>query len=120
MEAAVRELPLYGSVAPSSRVRVPASARPILLVVSDTEEEFDWGKPHDREATSVTAMAAIGRAQAVFDEYGVRPCYVIDYPVVSQAEGYEPLVAIHRDGRCEIGAHLHPWVSPPHDEEVCG
>ncbi|MHC4956337.1 MAG: polysaccharide deacetylase family protein, partial [Planctomycetota bacterium] len=38
----------------------------------------------------------------------------------SQAEGYEPLVAIHRDGRCEIGAHLHPWVSPPHDEEVCG
>jgi hypothetical protein len=21
-------------------------------------------------------------------------------------------------GACEIGAHLHPWVTPPHDEEV--
>jgi len=89
-------------------------------VVSDTEEEFDWSKPHDRTANSVRAMASIGRAQKVFDEYGVRPTYVIDYPVVSQEDGYAPLKEIHADGRCTIGAHLHPWVSPPHEEQVCG
>jgi hypothetical protein len=93
--------------------------KPILLVVSDTEEEFDWSKPHDRNATAVTAMPQIGRAQAVFDEFKVRPCYVIDYPVVASKQGYEALFDIHADNRCEIGAHLHPWVSPPHDEEVC-
>jgi len=24
-----------------------------------------------------------------------------------------------QDGRCGIGAHLHPWVNPPFEEEVC-
>src|SRR5690606_18443506 len=23
-----------------------------------------------------------------------------------------------REGRAEVGAHLHPWVNPPHAEEV--
>src|SRR3546814_4565293 len=30
----------------------------------------------------------------------------------------EILGAAQRVGRCEIGAQLHPWVTPPHDEEV--
>ena len=119
MESAVRELPLVGKIPASSLARLPVGEKPILLVVSDTEEEFDWSKPHDRNETAVTAMRSIDRAQRVFDEYSIRPCYVIDYPVASQPDGYEPLQAIHQDGRCTIGAHVHPWVNPPHDEEVC-
>jgi hypothetical protein len=42
---------------------------------------------------------------------------VIDYPVASQPTGYEPLQAAAADGRAIIGAHLHPWVNPPHEEE---
>ena len=29
-----------------------------------------------------------------------------------------PLKEIHDSNRCLIGAHLHPWVNPPHDEQV--
>ncbi|MEM8885585.1 MAG: polysaccharide deacetylase family protein [Planctomycetota bacterium] len=115
----MRELPLVGEIPDSSRARVAPAEKPILLVVSDTEEEFDWSKPHDRASTGVTAMPHITRAQEVFDAYGIKPCYVIDWPVVDQEMGHTALRAIHADGRCEIGAHLHPWVSPPHDEEVC-
>jgi hypothetical protein len=43
---------------------------------------------------------------------------VIDYPVASQPQGYEPLREIARAGRATIGAHLHPWVTPPFEEEV--
>lgn len=92
--------------------------RPRLLVVVDTEEEFDWALPHDRNSTAVTAMSAQHRAHEVFSDYGLVPTYVIDWPVVSQEEGYTPLRELHEDGLCEIGAHLHPWVSPPHDEDV--
>ncbi|MGI9288783.1 MAG: polysaccharide deacetylase family protein [Pseudomonadales bacterium] len=98
---------------------IPGDVKPSLIVVIDTEEEFDWSAEPDRQATQVSAMQHIGRVQDIFDEYSVVPCYVVDYPVVSQSEGYEPLVEIFRDGRCEIGAHLHPWVTPPFREELC-
>jgi hypothetical protein len=91
---------------------------PQLIVVIDTEEEFEWDKPVDRNSTSVVAMQYIYRVQDIFDNYGITPCYVIDYPIASQEEGYMPLLDIYKDKRCEIGAHLHPWVTPPEEEEL--
>jgi hypothetical protein len=41
---------------------------------------------------------------------------VIDYPIATQPAGYETLRSWALEGRCEIGAHLHPWVNPPFDE----
>jgi len=99
-------------------VRQDVSARPRLFVVVDTEEEFDWNAPPSRTETRVTAMRHVVRAQTVFDRFQLKPTYVIDYPVASQPAGYEPLLPIHAEGRCAIGAHLHPWVNPPYSEEV--
>lgn len=98
---------------------VPTHDRPpTLLVVIDTEEEFDWYGPFDRKKTGVEHMRKIDRVQDVFDEFGIRPTYVVDYPVASQPAGAETLREIVASGRAEVGAHLHPWVSPPHEEEV--
>jgi hypothetical protein len=99
-------------------IDLPASAPPTLFVVVDTEEEFDWSAPFSRESTSVTAMRHIGRAQTLFDRFGVVPTYVIDYPVASKPEGSAPLAEFASAARATIGAHLHPWVTPPHDEDV--
>ena len=101
-------------------IDLPASTRPHLFVVVDTEEEFDWNAPPRRTSTSVTAMRHIERAQRIFDRFGIRPLYVVDYPVASQPDGYLPLLEVYRSGRCDIGAHPHPWVNPPDDEAVCG
>jgi len=89
-----------------------------LVVVIDTEEEFDWSGGHSRSNTSVRSTRRVERIQCVFDQYKITPTYVIDYPIVSQPDGYCPLQEIHRSGRCLIGAHLHPWVNPPFDEAV--
>lgn len=91
---------------------------PNLMVVIDTEEEFDWNSPVDRNATSVRSIQYIDRVQDIFDEYGIKPCYVVDYPIASQQDGYQKLSEIHKGDRCEIGAHLHPWVSPPEIEPL--
>jgi hypothetical protein len=99
-------------------IHVPDGCRPILTVVIHTEEEFDWGKPHDRAATGVAHMRHIDRAQQVFDAFGIVPNYVVDYPIATQSEAVAPLKAYAEGGRALIGAHLHPWVSPPFDEEV--
>ncbi len=99
-------------------VRLPRGERPTLLVVVDTEEEFDWFAPFDRTRTSVAHMREIGAFQKICDEHRVRPLYAVDHPIATQAESAGPLREILASGRCEIGAHLHPWVSPPFEEEV--
>jgi hypothetical protein len=99
-------------------IQIDPGSRPVLVVVIHTEEEFDWSKPYDRNATGVTHMRHIERAQSVFDAFGIVPNYVIDYPIASQAEAYGPLKVYADAGRALIGAHLHPWVSPPFDEEL--
>jgi hypothetical protein len=91
---------------------------PQLMVVVDTEEEFDWNADPDPAENAVSAMSQIGRAQDIFNQYGIRPCYVIDYPVASKPEGYRLLKEYADAGQCEIGAHLHPWVNPPLGENL--
>jgi len=97
--------------------RVPdPSGPPTLFVSVDTEAEFDWRKPFERGRNSVSAIDDIERGQEVFDTYGLRPIYLVDYAVASQPRAYGKLRSIaERDG-CEIGAHLHPWTTPPFDE----
>jgi len=92
---------------------------PCIIVVIDTEEEFDWDKEFSREKTGVSHLRFVERIQSIFDHYNITPVYVVNYPVASQPEGYEPLRKILSQDRCIIGAHMHPWVNPPFDEEVC-
>jgi hypothetical protein len=104
---------------PAQIVTLPRENRPVLMVVVDTEENFDWNAPYSSSSIAVHGMEQIPRLQGVFDRFGVKPIYMIDYAIASQREGYGPLIDIVKDGRCEIGAHLHPWVNPPITEEIC-
>ena len=93
--------------------------KPLIIVVIDTEEEFDWLKDFSREKTGVSHLRFVERIQSIFSNYNITPVYVINYPVASQREGFEPLLEIFSQDRCIIGAHMHPWVNPPFEEEVC-
>lgn len=99
-------------------VRLDASLAPILCVIVDTEEEFDWNKPFDRAANSVTAIQEVGRIQDVFDRYGIKPVYACDYPIASQDESISILKSFIDADRAVVGAHLHAWVNPPFVEIV--
>jgi len=91
---------------------------PQLLIVIDTEEEFDWQQPFDRQNTSVKNIAEQELAQKIYAKYNIKPTYVIDYPVASQTDGIQPLKELHDQQLCDIGAHLRPWVTPPFTETV--
>ncbi len=103
---------------PRERYKLNLNSQPQLVVVIDTEEEFDWSQKFSRENTAVQSMRLIWKFQDIFDEYGITPVYAVDYPVASQPDGYLPLREILMENRCVIGAHLHPWVNPPFEEEV--
>ncbi len=97
---------------------VPDSWPPTLVVVVDTEEEFDWTAPFDPASTAVANIACQTLAQRIFDAHGVVPTYVVDYPVAAAPEAAAVLRGFAAGGRCEIGAHLHPWVTPPAEGPV--
>jgi hypothetical protein len=97
---------------------LPQDEPPALVAVVDTEEEFDWSAPFDRANTAVGHMAAIHRLQDVFASLGVAPSYLVSYSIVAQETGFRPLVPYVEAGRAVIGAHLNPWVTPPHREQV--
>src|SRR5262245_11702353 len=87
-------------------------------MVVDTEEEFDWTAPFSRSNTCVSAMRRIVRGQGLAARLGLRPTHLGDYPVATQAVGYEQLHDWALNSRCIVGAHLHPWVTPPLEEDV--
>lgn len=107
-----------GPIVPAENVKYPKDGGPFVLVIVDTEEEFDWTAAFSRTSFSVELILKQVLAQRIFDRYGVIPTYVVDYPVASQENGYRPLREFLEDGRCGIGTHLHPWVNPPFEEEV--
>ncbi|MBF0186725.1 MAG: polysaccharide deacetylase family protein [Magnetococcales bacterium] len=99
-------------------IRMPEGVPPRLIVVVDTEEEYDWNQTFNRQAIEVRALRRVARAQKLFEAYQLRPVYVVDYPVASQERGYSQLKGFTEAGKALVGAHLHPWVSPPHEEDI--
>ena len=43
---------------------------------------------------------------------------MVDYPVIADAASAELFRALVQEGRAYVGAHLHPWVTPPFDDSI--
>lgn len=100
------------------RLRPRPSFGKRFTVFVDTEEEFDWSSAFSRASNETTAIAALPDATRRFNDLGVKPVYLCDYPVVSTQYSGEIIRDLFVQKRCELGAHLHPWVNPPHVETV--
>ncbi len=98
--------------------RLTGPTRPVVITTVDAEEDFDWHSPFSRNATDVTSIRSQQIAHRVFERHGVKPIYMVDFPVASQDSGRGPLRELLQQGLCDVGAQLHPWVTPPFDEAV--
>lgn len=89
-----------------------------FVLTIDTEEEFDWSQPLDRTNHGLAHVPRLAKFQQFCEGFGIVPIYLIDYPVATDPRAAEILRDAIAAGRAEVGVQLHPWVSPPHDEEV--
>jgi hypothetical protein len=92
--------------------------RPRFWVTCDTEEDFDWSAPFARTGYRLDSVPALAECQSYFERAGVKPIYLVDWPIVADDRAVAILGDAQARGGCEIGAQLHPWVTPPHDEPV--
>jgi hypothetical protein len=87
----------------------------IVIVSVDTEED-NW-RP-TRTAISVDNIRELPELDRRFEALGVRATYFTTYHVAAARWAADVLRDLQATGRCEIGAHLHPWNTPPLDEPL--
>lgn len=95
----------------------PGFGQRVLLTV-DTEEEFDWNGEFSKSGYGLNHVRRLGRFQQFCESLGVVPVYLVDWPIATSPEAIEILRPLAASGKAEIGIQLHPWVNPPHEEEV--
>lgn len=89
---------------------------PRFFITIDTEED-NWGE-YRSSGFSVENIGQISRLQNLFDRYGAIPTYLITYPVIKSDTARGTFLDILARNRCEIGAHCHPWNTPPFEEDI--
>jgi hypothetical protein len=82
-----------------------------LVVVSLDTEEDNWHR--SRNGVTVANIDALPRQAVLFDRLGIRPTYFTSYQVAIDDGAGAILRDLSAGGRAEIGAHLHPWNTPP-------
>jgi hypothetical protein len=95
----------------------PGFGRRFILTV-DTEEEFDWDSPLRASGHTLHSVSRLAKFQQFCEGFGIVPIYLIDYPVATSRLAIDILHEPVNAGRAEVGVQLHPWVSPPFEEEV--
>ena len=83
-----------------------------LLVGIDTEGDNQWDASA-RAKQTFENIYALPRLHALFARHGVRPTYVITYPVATDPRSADVMQALVAGGDSEIGAHHHAWETPP-------
>lgn len=76
----------------------------------DTEED-NWEPV--RENITTKNIEQLPKLQKLFDQYHVKPTYLTTYEVVKQNQSAAIIKEFAGSKKCEIGAHLHPWNTPP-------
>jgi hypothetical protein len=86
-----------------------------IFITIDTEED-NWGEYKYKDA-GVKNVAQIKKLQEIFNGYEAMPTYLVNYPVINDKTARNLIKSIYDNGRCEIGAHCHPWNTPPINEK---
>lgn len=84
---------------------------PLLVVTVDVEED-GWGQftPRSVEASNLRLLPELHRQ---FQALGIRPTYLTTHVAGGSDEGRSALEDILSSSESELGAHLHPWNTPP-------
>jgi peptidoglycan/xylan/chitin deacetylase (PgdA/CDA1 family) len=83
-----------------------------LLVGIDTESDNQWDVG-TRLHPTFENIYALPDLHALFARHGVRPTYLVTFPVAADMHSAETLRQLHARGGCEVGAHHHAWETPP-------
>lgn len=81
-----------------------------FIITIDTEGDNQW----DPNAPCSTENARyLPRFQELAEKYGFQPTWLTNYEMAEDPFFVEYMTQKLKDGKCEIGMHLHAWNNPP-------
>ncbi len=80
-----------------------------FIITVDTEADNQWARP---SGESLKNISFLPRFQKLCHRFNLPPTYLVTYEVASDEEAITILKSFQTEG-AEIGAHLHPWTTPP-------
>jgi len=89
-----------------------------LVVTIDVEEEQKWGT-FKAKGNTTRHLENIDRLQLLFEKYKVKPTYLLNWEALQNKKAVAKFKNYLKNEKCEIGAHMHPWATPPHHEKIC-
>ena len=84
-----------------------------LAVSIDVEEEGLFTNRYDPGDAPVSNVRFLRLLDPVFQDHGIRPALLVSYRVAANESCRELLLELREKWQGEIGAHLHPWNTPP-------
>ncbi|WP_036829761.1 hypothetical protein, partial [Photobacterium sanctipauli] len=93
--------------------------KPKLSIIIHAEEEFNWDRGFFRSNTDVShGRELIDFVDDIINN-GAKVTLAMDYPFIKSSDGKEVINHFRRlEGKdIEFASHLHPWVTPPYDDD---
>lgn len=84
-----------------------------LAISIDVEEDGLFSGRYPAVPPGVGNVNDLGRLSFATQEFGIPLTLLVTYPVAQDPACCDLLKRLHKTGRAEIGAHLHPWCTPP-------
>ncbi len=81
-----------------------------IVVTVDTEADEPW---KENVPLALGNVFALPRFQALCDKYAIVPTYFVTHEIAADSRASALLKGWQDAGKAEIGAHLHPWTTPP-------
>ena len=81
-----------------------------VVITIDTEPDDAWTNHLN---PSVANVAGLMRLHTLLDQYGAKATLLATYRTVQDDKACEVLQTLASAHGAEIGAHLHPWETPP-------
>ncbi|NPV45608.1 MAG: hypothetical protein HPY69_01515 [Armatimonadetes bacterium] len=81
-----------------------------VILSIDTEGDNLWA---DQRGRSFDNIEALGEFQTFCEGLGLRPTYLVAHEVIADEKARDTILRLEKNGNCEIGSHLHAWLTPP-------
>jgi hypothetical protein len=84
-----------------------------LVVTIDVEEEGLFRNRYEGRDVPVRNVVELLRLDPIVREWAIVPTLLVTDPVARHGPHRDLLLRLRREWGAEIGAHLHPWNTPP-------
>ncbi len=92
---------------------IPLAANMKLVLTIDVEEEGLFTGRYPAGPVPTENVSRLRMLGPLFSRLGIRPTLLVTHAVASCRVHQELLLRLSEEWGAEIGAHLHPWNTPP-------